>query len=835
MNLSGKVYGKTGKGAQALSSKSRALSSDSKKILASIDGKTDAETLMEQFDKLPDEAFITMISQLEADGYIRFVKNKDWEFDDDDVGASSAMVVDELSHEDFFALTSQVTPEGKSPPTVEPESAAPESNEVKVSPSAATKSKADKKADGAKGEQTQHDAETRAKAEEKARQEAERKAHEETEQLAREEALTRKEAEAEVVAKANAAKLAAEHLLREEEEARQKAEAEARAKAETETSMEAERLAREEDARKQAEAEMRARAHEAKLEAERKARQEEDARQKAEARAKAEKDARLEAERIAKLEAKRKTDEEKALRQKAKEEERAIAAELAREQAEKKAREKAERKARQEEDARQKAEAEARAKAEKEARLEAERIAKLEAKRKANEEKALRQKAKDEAHAIAEEAARVKAEQKAIGKAERKAERGAERASRPPLDLSKWLKAAQVGLLYLPLVLAALVAIMHVVNLRILSSPMAKYVSEVVNEPVTIGQIRLSLLTSSLTLSEIKVESGADAGIGVIQLSPMVLLQSGKVRDLGVLEIEDIVVTRASIGRQLEWIKALAQNKDKLNIEEVALKNVSFSIPGLELEPFEGRITGLAGSAIGLIELESDDRRLNLKFVPINSQYKVTVNAAAWQPPFDTHLEFAELNAEGLVDAQQIRFDQIKAKLYSGTMTANVVIDWAGEPSITGGFELEGLSLPVALSSMKSAASVNGTLQAKGSFASTAGVVGQLADNLEINATFIASNGKINDVNLTSKVTSGGSRDSTTRFDKLTGNVRFKDGYYQYTQLALNSNQFKAKGNLNIQPDQEITGKVKGELATPSRLIRSNLNLSGSVGSVKLN
>jgi len=102
MNLSGKIYSKTGKGVQALSSKSRQLSADSRKILASIDGKTDAETLMEQFQKLPDEAFITMLTQLEHDGYIKFLKNANWDIDDDDLVYADAMVVDELSPEDFL-------------------------------------------------------------------------------------------------------------------------------------------------------------------------------------------------------------------------------------------------------------------------------------------------------------------------------------------------------------------------------------------------------------------------------------------------------------------------------------------------------------------------------------------------------------------------------------------------------------------------------------------------------------------------------------------------------------------------------------------------------------
>lgn len=752
MNLSGKIYSKTGKGVQALSSKSRQLSADSRKILASIDGKTDAETLMEQFQKLPDEAFITMLMQLEHDGYIKFLKNANWDIDDDDLVYADAMVVDELSPEDFFAMTDEAGAEkdNQSTEKQEPPVPLPDKDLDFTSSETDTSPKIDQEKSAETEQQAQQDvSKALEEAERKQREDAERKALEEAERVARKAEEARQKAEAEVIAKAEkAAKEAAERIAREQEEARKKAEEEER-----------EAAARE---------------------------------------------ARLGAERVA------------------------------REEAERKAAEEAERKARREEEARQKAEAEAIARAEKLARQEAERIAKEEAKRQAAEEKALRQKAKEEARAIADEAARVKAEQKAREKAERRAEKEAQRAMRPPLDLSKWLKVAKTSVLYSPLVLLALVALLHVVNLRMLAGPMESYMSELVGEQVTIRDIRISLVPSALTLSGITVESGSDLGIGDIQMSPMVLMQSDKAKKLDVIEIDDIVVGSATIGRQMAWVKALANSKDRLSIEEIVLEKVSFNIPGLELAPFEGKI-GVGGNA-GIIELESDDKRLKLKFEPINDTYKVTVNASAWKPPFNTQLEFAELNAEGIVDTQQIRFDQIKGKLYSGSMTANTIITWGGQPSLSGNFELDGLSIPVALSSIGAAASVDGTVNIKGSYSSAADLVGKLVDNLAINATFTALSGKINGVNLSSQMVSGNSRnDDVTRFDKLTGNVQFKDGNYQYRQLVLDSKQFKAKGNLDIQPNQDIAGKVSGEVATPSRVIRSNLNLSGKIGNVKLN
>jgi hypothetical protein len=73
----------------------------------------------------------------------------------------------------------------------------------------------------------------------------------------------------------------------------------------------------------------------------------------------------------------------------------------------------------------------------------------------------------------------------------------------------------------------------------------------------------------------------------------------------------------------------------------------------------------------------------------------------------------------------------------------------------------------------------------------------------------------------------------STRFDKLTGSVKIKNGSYQYRQLALKSDQFQASGNVDIQPNQEISGNISANLAAQSRRLQANFNLAGTVSNVK--
>src|SRR5690606_16573874 len=154
-----------------------------------------------------------------------------------------------------------------------------------------------------------------------------------------------------------------------------------------------------------------------------------------------------------------------------------------------------------------------------------------------------------------------------------------------------------------------------------------------------------------------------------------------------------------------------------LKIGQIALKNISFNIPGLELTPFDGSVELLPSGGFGMIELNSTDQNLALQFMPQVGNYRVTVEASNWQPAW-TQLRFSKFSADGVADENQVRFNQIEGELYGGSMKAVGVVEWSTQPIASGNFELEKIRLPLALSAIKSSASVDGSLNASASFLS---------------------------------------------------------------------------------------------------------------------
>jgi hypothetical protein len=123
------------------------------------------------------------------------------------------------------------------------------------------------------------------------------------------------------------------------------------------------------------------------------------------------------------------------------------------------------------------------------------------------------------------------------------------------------------------------------------------------------------------------------------------------------------------------------------------------------------------------------------------------------------------------------------------------------------------MTLPRLLEAYESDASITGTLNATGVFTSSANQASELEEAAQVDANFEVLTGKINGLALSHALVAGpASKPSPdadfTRFDTLTGSLQFNDGQYMYKQFALKTEQFRARGNFNIQPDKAVSGKV---------------------------
>ena len=299
------------------------------------------------------------------------------------------------------------------------------------------------------------------------------------------------------------------------------------------------------------------------------------------------------------------------------------------------------------------------------------------------------------------------------------------------------------------------------------------------------------------------------------------------------LEFEGLKITQDNFGQPQQWVNNLGRAKH-LKIEQLNLKKIVVQIRDLEIGTFDGKVELAESRELKSYHLTSDT--LSAQITPQGSSFDVALTGTSWPLPMNPKLVFDEFKANGTLTQSQINFSQIDGKIYGGNINAKAAVDWSSEWSVAGNFELSNATISRLLSAFTSGASIDGKLELKGLFSSRSAQAAQLVDAPEMTVNFELSKGKINDIDLARAVLFKGNQPlagGATQFDKLTGNLQLKNGHYQYGQLVLEAEQFHAKGNLDIQPNQDISGNISANLAAQSRRLNANFNLAGKVGNVQ--
>ena len=396
--------------------------------------------------------------------------------------------------------------------------------------------------------------------------------------------------------------------------------------------------------------------------------------------------------------------------------------------------------------------------------------------------------------------------------------------------------AKKAMLIYLPLVILLIIGLLHLVNISPLVAPIEKLASESLGTPVVIEEVRASLWPRPhLVLRNVAIGANSSQKIETVNIVPDTSSLSEDVKMLRSLELEGLKIEQENFGQPLQWITSLSKAQH-LKVEHITLNKIVLKIKDLELAPFDGKVTLTESRELKSIDLMSVDETLAMQITPQGSSFDIAFIGNNWALPMNPKFVFSELKAKGSIKQSLIFFNQIEGIIYGGSLTGKAALDWSNQWSLAGNFNLINANLPKILNAFGSSASVDGKFNLAGIFSCKSKLAAALTDAPEINANFTVQNGKINGVELDRAVLSKSSQSlagDSTRFDKLTGSVQIKNGSYHYRQLVLKSDQFYAEGNVDIQPNQDISGSISADLAAQSRRLQASFNLTGTVNNVK--
>lgn len=855
MNLSA-VYSKTGKGAKALASKSKALSNNALRILSYIDGKNSAENLFADMGKLSADKFYAAILELLNEGYIKEIGEDYLSRSLSEFEIHNPIEVEEISPEEFLQL--EISIDGSDNTVGESERAAAEARakayeaeQKRLREEAMRQEEAERKllnaADILAKSGNQLDIESLAKShtrlnprtrnsrrvkppkaqsaptENPAQEQATTQAQDADKaslqagalRKAREEASTRAKLEAELRRKE--AEALAQAKARQEKEARAKQDEENKRKAEAEHLAVQARLKAEQEARESAEAQ-------ARLEAEKLAKREEEER------------ARAEAKRLAAVAKARQEAEDRALREAEKQ---ARIAEEQRIKAERKAAAEAEQAAKQQ----LKAEQAARVAAEKLARMEAkaaskreaERLAAIASEKRAKEQtEALRQRlAAKTAKAKARHQYQLTRQAEAAARAQEKANKRATTPERnytntlSSFPLTKirnvFLGAFAIGLLMLML--------LPFINLVMFVGTAQRIASASLGEQVLIGGMHVSYWPKPhLVLNDVSIGS---AGINAtsVQLQPVLSTLTDPTKIFTSIVIYDLTLNETTMLKPAAWLSA-SQKQGLVRTSLIKAKNITLNTPSINLPAFNSDISLSKDHQFQGAVINSDAGNVHIDIKPSAAGYAVMASASNLTSPIGASIHFDELQVEGALQDQRLQLHKISGQLYGGKLDASMTMAWHENWSAEGKFKINEVLLNQAMPIFTKQISMEGTLATEGIWSANAKELSQLLSSPSITARFSSTDGAIKGIDLVRAIQARGQEKAisgTTNFGQFTGKLDLKNDHYKYKDLELRANELQAQGEVDIFRDQELAGEINVRLAVDSRDLRSRLHLAGKL------
>jgi len=361
-----------------------------------------------------------------------------------------------------------------------------------------------------------------------------------------------------------------------------------------------------------------------------------------------------------------------------------------------------------------------------------------------------------------------------------------------------------------------------------------KEASARLEQPVSIKSIKFAALPlPHLRIDGIAVGATDEIKLGKVTVTPDLfsLLQPTKV--IRRIDIDSLALTRKAIDEIPAWITPKSpQQPPPFRVESIRFNNALVDFGKTRLGPFNARVNLDAKGEPEDVSISTQDGRLKAFLKPHKSEYLIDASAKSWTLPVGPALVFDELIIKGVATLDQVKLNEVSARLYGGTAVGKTTISWKKGLRLEGRFTLNRLELRQVAPLLSPGTYVSGRLSAKPVFSAAAASADQLVAALRLETPFNVQNGALGGVDIHKAATSlirQGTRGGETRFDELSGHLVMERGSYRFTRLKIASGVLAADGNVNISRTKELSGRINAQVKLAGTSADVPLDVGGTL------
>jgi len=194
-------------------------------------------------------------------------------------------------------------------------------------------------------------------------------------------------------------------------------------------------------------------------------------------------------------------------------------------------------------------------------------------------------------------------------------------------------------------------------------------------------------------------------------------------------------------------------------------------------------------------------------------------------------LRIDEIKAHVVAQREHLGLSALEAKLYGGKLSGTASIN-RKDAVLAADVVASGIAMQSLVEALTNEVLFTGTMENAAKFAMRLDAFERFPENLQLAANFHLRNGILTKVDLVQAASGPGNADAkgkVTRFDDLTGLLDVDATGYHFRKLEISSGSLNAKGNVDISPSLQLSGKLDAEVKGTVGLVSVPMIVSGTL------
>ena len=346
------------------------------------------------------------------------------------------------------------------------------------------------------------------------------------------------------------------------------------------------------------------------------------------------------------------------------------------------------------------------------------------------------------------------------------------------------------------IVIALAVAAPFVLPVSSLIPPLIRIASEKLGQPVTIAGLKLHLLpTPRIVATGIVVGRKNDATLEELEIVPDLLSLIAGNRDLRLIRAQNIQLKESALAFPGAMPKAEAGTPvlvRRVVLHQVRLHHSTLQLPVFDLDARLGE-----NFSVEHAQLEFPGSALQMQLVPQGERS-------------------AALSLEG--------------RLYGGSVKASARADWTKGWQVSGTANLASVDVAPVQQLLRKKPQLTGRLKTNVTFSARAKSPDLLANAVALDGPFEVLGGAYQGVDLSKAgdLTGKAAPGDATTFQELKGKLQLRGKRTRISELCVRSPKLVAGGNIDIAPDQTLSGKLDVSVAKTGGFVGVPVSLTGT-------